>query len=577
MSATFAFGGLTLATSGGAVSGGGSFGFGGLSLTGTGGRPSIVLYDTDGTWLASLPKAAGIVYQQAMAPGTLACRLPLTNADGTTDTATALATAKRILKVFWRGGARQAARIDSSSVQWQDGRLWRVFNLIGAMSMAGDVAVYPEYGVDRTASGQRPFGYMSQRSPSWFKPADWGAPQGYGYTADTGYRAGKPPSLSFPNPSWIAKYGPYVTKPKGHTEYFRKEFTTYGSDIAYQLLFTADDFLTLWVDGEQIYTPDMSQRDQWRQLYQVTGTLQAGRHTLAAKVVNRRWAGPNNPVGFILTLQQLQKNGDVVPGRPIINTNLTWLVSDAAHVGFQRADILTRLFNEALARATAASQEFQAVNTLSLGFTHDRGSDGVAFTDDPGEHTLDHGSSYLDVITQMTEKALDVTVDAGTLQLRGYARLGSDKHTTVHLDNGAGRVGGNVQHTIDRVEAKGNTALMQLANGTWVEYQDSASVTAYGRIETGLSMGSTSDTGPASSVATGYFADNADTQLSFTVQLSDLAGPQVYRDFGLGDTVSVMDETGSYHAARVMTITVDASGTDERVKVTPELMWDRTI
>lgn len=560
---SFSFGGLTVTvdTTSGSVPGSVSFGFGGLRVSVTSGAPSIALFDEDGNWLANLPNAAGITWQHELsAPGALSCRLPLD------DVSTAQATPKRILKVFWRGQARLAARIDSSGVTVAvDGRRWREFsNLPGVLNMLADGLIYPETGLDHATSSQRWFGYMS-RTGSWTSSGNWTSALGAAYNdSSQGYFSRQPEGLSYPNPSWIAKRDITSIEPAGQVQVFRRGFTTTTANLNYQILATADDFLTLWLDGEQLYSTDSQKPYQWQELQQITGVLPAGYHVLAAKVVNMKWYG-HNVMGFILTMQQLQADGEVVLGSPIVNTNSGWAVADNAP-GFRRADVIATIFGEALARGVKAFQ------VLTLGFTHDRDSHGVAWSDAPGEYELDTMTTVLDGVQTMTEKALDVDVDADTLTLHGYNRAGADKFSTVKLDVGVSLV----DHRVERVEAKGNTALVQLADGTYAEQVDAASDAEYGRIEVGLQLGSTADTDTAAEVATAAFAESADTAYSITSTASTLAGPQVYVDWTVGDSIGVPDETATgYLKARVMSVTVDASS-DGPPKVTPELVLDRS-
>jgi hypothetical protein len=539
-----------------------AFAPGAPTLTVTSGVPTVALYDEDGGWLANLPTAEGIVWQHELsAPGSLACRLPLEDATA--------ATPKRILKVFWRGRARQAARIDSSGVTVsEDGRRWREFNLPGILATTGDALVYPETGLDHATSGQRSFGYMSKHG-SWFSTGNWSAAIGSEYNDPSQpYFPRQPEGLSYPNPSWIAKNGVTTIEANGQIQYFRRGFVTTTENLNYQILATADDFLTLWLDGEQLYSPDSQQPYQWQSLQQITGVLPAGTHLLAAKVENMKWYG-HNIMGFIFTMQQLQADGDVVLGSPIVNSNSTWIVADNAP-GFRRADVLATVFAEATAR------EVKAFQVLSVGFTHDRDSRGTAWSDTPGEYGLDTMTTVLDAVQTMTEKALDVDVDFDTLTVNAYNRAGGDKYSTVKLDVGSGRTGSLTDHRVDRVEAKFNTALIQLADGTYAERQDATSLAAYGRIETGLQLGSTADLDTAAEVATAAFTESANTAFTVTSTASTLDGPQLYADWTVGDSIGVPNENGDgYLKVRVMSVTVDASK-DGAPVVTPEFAMDRT-
>lgn len=557
----FQFGGLELAidTTPHAAEGAIGFAFGGMTLTATSGRPAMALYDESGQWLTNLPNASGITWQHELsAPGSLTCRLPLD------DPATAQATARRILKVYWRGRARMAARINGSGVDLAvDGRAWREFsNLPGVLAMLADANTYPETALYAAADTQRTFGFMSVEGP-WYVPDDWVTPIGVRWSAETDVKAGRPAGLDYPDPSWIAKNGPHHVEATGATQYFRRTFTTTASTLRYQILATADNQLTLYLDGERLITPDMQQGLTWTQLLQVTGVLDPGEHLLAAKVTNDRPrpGHPYNPLSLILTLQQLQPNGDVVLGTPIVNSDETWLVSNAS-VGFRRADILLTLWAEALARGV------KAVQVLTLGFDHDHDSRGQAWTDAPKEYTAEVNTSLLDVAATMTEADMDLDVDFDTLTVNGFNQAGQDLSATVHLL--LGKDGGAlVSHHVDRAEMKFNVVLAQKADGTYAEFIDAAASADY-RMESGLSLGSTTEDQTAEELAAGALAEGAGTQYSFTTRVSPLAGPQAYVDYGVGDIVSVPDDAGVLVPVRVMALTVDAS--TEVPSVTPELV-----
>jgi hypothetical protein len=526
---------------------------------GDAGPVSFTLHDTDGSLLGPLTVVTGGSWQHELsAPGSLTCRV------GEDDPLYADLTPKRIIKAWWRGAARMAARIDSSAVELAvDGRRWREFNQIpGILNTLADGVVYPEFGLDHATSGQRSFGYMSKHG-AWVDSGNWTYALGAAYNSSQFYSSRQPEGLSFPNPWWIAKNDITSDEVAGQEQVFRRRFTTATDNMNYQILATADDFLTLWLDGEKLYESGSQEPYQWQTLQQITGVLPAGTHQLAAKVTNMKWHG-HNIMGFILTLQQLQASGEVVVAPPVVNTGTSWVVADNGP-GFRRGDVLATIFDEARARGVGA------FSVLSRGFTHSLDSNGDAWTDDPGEYALDVMSTVLDAVPALTETSIDVDVDFDTLTLQVFNRKGSDLSGTVTLEAG---VSLKVDR-VERVEAKFNTALVQKSDGTYVEVQDAASVAAYDRIETGLQIGSTASTNTAQKVATAAFLENADTAFTFTVTVSTLAGPQPYVDFGLGDSITLINDEGTTMPVRILTITIDASS--ELPGVTLEVTVDRSV
>jgi hypothetical protein len=294
-----------------------------------------------------------------------------------------------------------------------------------------------------------------------------------------------------------------------------------------------------------------------------------GRHTIAARIRNNRDAAniPNR-MGFLFTMQEVDASGNVIEQPPIINSDEDWIVSDVAP-GFRRAEVVTRVWSE------SNLYEYAATGLINLGFSITHDTDGNLWEDAPAEYTVDVGSSVLDALATFTEKDIDAAIDPDTLRLHMWNRRGTDKTGTVRL--GLGRDGGNlIAHRVERVEPQYNTILMQLKDGRWVQRQTLAAVTANGREATGLSVGSTSDTGSANQVADAQLADLALPTVTFTSQVSSLTGPQMYVDYDLGDTINVPDEDGDRLATRRGSWRSRSTRRRRPGPVTPELMLDRS-
>lgn len=530
---------------------------------------SWTLHDTDGSLIGTLANVKDGNWQHELsAPGALSCKVA---AD---DALFSSLTPKRIIKAWWRGGCRMAARIDGSAVDLAvDGRRWREFNqLPGVLNVLADGIVCPDAELVDATGSQRWFGYMSAAG-AWYDASDWVSPIATAWASETGVRANRPEGLDFPNPSWIAVNGPDVDESDGAVQYFRKSFTL-SSTINYQILATGDNTLTLWLDGQQlVQSEDLGLN--WQHLAQVTGTIGAGTHLLAAKVANKpprpRWTYSANPMGLILTLQRVHTNGDVYEETPVVNSNASWKASDAA-VGFRRGDVIATIFDEARARGVPA------FTTLSRGFTHTLDSNGDAWADAPGEYALDVQSTVLDGVTALSEKDIDVDVDFDTLTLQVFNRKGTDLSgsVTIKAYTPSTPDGSATALRVERVEPKFNTALVRKADGTFAWVEDSASVADFGRIETGLELGSTSETSTAEDVAAAVFLESAHTAYTFTVEISTLTGPQPYVNFNVGDSITLIDDEGASRKARVMAITVAFDQKLERWVPTLEVTVDRS-
>lgn len=509
--------------------------------------PTVALYNDNNGWLASLPFADAIKYARTISdPGFVSMRLPLD------DPATDLATPGTFLKVFWRGKCRQAAEITDSGVDMAvDGEMWRVFdNLPGVLNLLAKGCVWPEYGIDRTYSTDRTFGYMSVLG-AWYNSGDWTNPEGIRYREDTGFRQFKPAGLSYPNPYWIARGGPYHIEPAGSTQWVRHHFTTYDDEMDIQILATGDDLRELWLDGERIITPDSATAEGWRSAFQYTAKLGDGLHVIAAKIRNSKRR--EGPMAFLLALQQLKKNGDVVLGEPVTVSSPYWWVSDVLP-GFRRADVIRRcIFENRL-------HDVPVFDLIRLGFDEAKDTSGAGWADVPDQYTRPVGESMLTTVQWLAEKFLDIGMDPDSFNLQGWNRKGSDKSGTVIIRRGqADTIGSLVSGGVDRQAPKFTVLLIQLSDSTWVEFADDDLVDVWGRIIQSVSAGSTATASQAQHVADGLFREQALAAATVTATITALDGPQYHVDFDEGDTIGFEDENGDVIPVRVMSALVDAS------------------
>lgn len=520
--------------------------------------PMLRLYDTDGvTWLANLTEAENVQAQQQIgAPGVIQFKIPVDQAGEV--------VGKRIVKAVYRGRTVQSARVDGYSTDYAvDGLKWRSYTLPGLLAITADIATYPEYELGRKGGTSRSFGYMS-RTGDWLAFGNWTPGEGVPWSQETDIKKGRGFRFDLVgDPWWIAKRGDSYIEPGGALQYFRRQFTL-AERTYYQIICTADDELTLWLDGQQIFAPSQQGNTSWHSAYTLSGTLEPGAHVLAAEVANWVATYTNNPMALILTMRKADATtGDPVKGTPLIITDPHWSVSDI-YPGARRADVLRTILDEGRARGVRAAQ------ILSTGFSRDVDSAGKAWPDAPGEYAVDIGSTLSDAVTRFAQTGPDVVIDPDRLTLQAFGRLGADISADVTLELGVSLTG----HAVAVTEAGANTALMQLADGTWIEQQDGTALGLYGRAEVGVSLGSTADTASAAQVAAAQFSETAHGSKSFTTTHSAFAGPQPWRDYELGDTIAVSDGSGGVYKARVMALTIEGNG--ETPTITPELVLDRS-
>lgn len=530
----------------------------------------VALFDEDGvTRLAWLVHARAVSWQEENSkPGTGSFEVPLD------DDTTALITPRRIVKLNWiRLGvpvATFAVRIMSESTQLSvDGRRWvRFDSQPGLLSMLADATVYPEYGLERRSPTSRLFGFMSSAT-SWFVPSQWVYPLGYTYAEETTIRKGYPPEMKTVNPAWIGAVLPSVSVPMHRVNFFRAHFNLPDTTNV-EFVFTADNWLTLYVDGQEIMTPDLSSPYGWRTATTVRMNLAGGDHLVAARVENApaTHTGAGNPLGLIGFVAELDDAGKQVG--ILLRTNMVhWQVAVGPSL-WGRAEVLRQLVMEARDRGVVAC------TNLFLGFTPTHDSAGADWTD-TDSYAFDVGTvTVADIATQLSESTLDVAVDCETMKLNAWRRRGSDLSGTVRLRLGDDTAGGTLKSFESATEApRFTTVLTQVHDGSWVETVDTSAVAASGRVETGLNLGSALSSATAGRLADAQLAENSTARHTVTSEPSTLEGAVAYIDYGIGDTITVPGPRNvGTMTARVLSLTVDATG--EVVRAWPEYVQDES-
>lgn len=533
--------------------GGGGGSVGGVTgvMTATA-RPSLVLYHSDGlTKMHSLPTAINLQWQDCISrPGSVSFDIPAADA--------ADLTTNRIVKVFWKGAARIAARLSDWDAEYAvHDTAYRSYQSVpGALAMWKDAIVLPEYPLSRRDTGEtRTFGAMSNPDlpnsvGGFFIRADWHTPVGAPWKTAPGVKHRKPAGLSGPNPWWIAKNSPFTNAANDELQWFHKAFTTYKG-FPYTIYATADNYLTLYLDGEQIITPDQQNGQTWRGLVSFKGIMQPGKHLLAAKVENATLNNGHNPVGLILALVQNDSKGDPVKGAPVVKTDTSWLVTDA-NAGWRRALPIIAVHTEAVAREVLGATQLG----LNWGPYHD--SSGVAWTE-KGEWTANIGDKLDDFAMAQAEKVFDLHVNADRMICGAFQRYGIDRSATVELQLGKND-GSLLSDNPSIVKSRYTSAYLHLADGTWLHKTQADEVAGGNIVEVVVSLGGTADTDTAGEVIDQAFAVNAHSIAALTLEVSTVTGPQIYTHFFPGDTVSIPDTAGvDLIKGRGLTFTVDAS------------------
>lgn len=537
-------------------------------------RPTVCVYDAAGlTKIADLPTARTVKFQDPVTQvGSIAFAIPAADAGPIQN--------GRIIKAFWKGVPRVAARVKGWDVEWAvDDTVLRNLQLPGALAMWNDARILPEWPLNRRTTGSdRNFGpmssYLNGVDTTWFHVDDWPHCVGAPWSDAPGAKHKTPAGLSGPNPWWIGHptFSPFTNAPANKVIWFRRHFTTY-TDITYELHATADDYLTLYLDGEEIVTPDQQNGQSFKTLVTVSGILQAGEHDIVAKVENSSINGTHNPLGFILALVQTDSKGNPVKGVPIVKTDENWIANDL-NPGWHRAGVLRSLHSEAKARGV------RALNWLGISWNGTNDSAGVDWTDSNIWSLPVMTMGCADAAIQMAEHGMDLHVNPLHMTLGAYKRLGSDKSATAHLTLAGD--GGNIlslKETVDR--SRYTVGYLHLADGTWLRHADTDAEATFGPIEVGVQLGSTPDDDTAAEVFTAALSHAANPEQSFAIEISAYFGPQLYNTFTIGDSIVIPNpsEAGTLKV-RVMQGTVDCSGLDHggdgQIRVFLDVVLDPT-
>lgn len=529
---------------------------------------SLDYYQADGvTHVVNLPVSQGVTWQEEVShPGSMSFAVPVD------DPSTPDIVDRGFVKVSEGGAVKFGCRITSENIeQAVDGRAWLKFdNQPGMMSVLDDAVVTAEYmgGVNRVSGTDRLFGFMSAEG-AWYNASDWAAPVGVDYTAAPPTNLKKKhqdSSLNKYNPQWIAPDpGPNVQAPGGTIAYFRASVTVpAGQQGDYAVLATGDDYLELYVDGEQIYQSDRQTFYAWRTVQNQTVNLFAGDHLIAASVENRPSSSTGNVLAFVLVLIKLDDNGETT-GDPILMTNETDWLCTTADVGWHRGQVLRKCVIEAQQRGVGS------LDNLDIGFTDAADSNGDPWADDPGQYAIPISTvSLTDVVAQLTESDMDVWVDPDTLTLHAYNRQGTDRSGSEELSVGNGNV---KSFQSSKSIARHTRAYTQLADGTWITTDDTAGVSSVGLVEVGVQLGSATNASTARSLARAELQKSAQATIAPSAETSSLAAPVAGVDYQLGDTITVPSQRGSFTSkVRVLAITHDRSGDVPRDW--PEFVFD---
>lgn len=481
----------------------------------------------------------------------------------------AMLTWGRILRFKINGTARWQGLVEEVNPVIADPQGRQAGRVIGAagrglLALFEDVSVYPELGLGLISPDTRYFGFASldYDDTSWASAVELKQQDD---TDSTKPWFGAPKDWPDPSAKWVGPTGGATPPVDPGDIYLRGTFTVAsGQGAEYRFYISADDGFELYVDGNKVASEQLA--GLWGETRYFDLILDEGSHLVAIKGVNfDRPVAATNVFGVIATVAKLteggQEYGTIVSGT---SAGTKMLAYPSKAPGMTPGKILDVLLDEAQARG--------CLTGLTWDFTATLDSNGNAWPDEI-DVAFPVGGSLLDVIRHLVdEHACDVAMAATGLVLHAYVSKGSDLSATVKAQYGV---------NIGRLAAKKskplkNVGLSRTTEGRWVESTAATSVTAFGRKEVGLSLGSAPSDDAADRQTAAFFADNAFEVQAITDLQLEAVTDVPYVDFSVGDIIEApLDATvtGTFRVASIR-VAEDAAG---QPIYTPELVFTGTL
>lgn len=430
----------------------------------------------------------------------------------------------------------------------------------GNLALLERPVVYPELAIGRVSPESRYFGPQSKD----FDDSGWSNAVQLKQVSDASAPWSAAPA-GFPDQSayWIGKTGDSTPGVAPGRRRVRKQFTIASGDEGDHVISTAcDDAWIGYMDGDLF--GQETEVGVWGETRQVTRYLDVGTHTIFLECENfDRTASPTtNVFGVVCSVAPLVFGN--MPGAPIVSTDNTWKIDDLDTVpGMFVGDILDVLLTEAAARATLDTE-------VAWDFTDLLDSNAAGWIDDYDVAFPVSSTSYLDVVRHfIDEHAADFWMDpSGYLHAYLPGTRGSDLHASVTLAYATNI--GRLKYSHQKLKA--NRTLSRTALGRWVVHEDTASITAEGGHEIGLSLGSAPSDSAGDRISAAFLADAVAFDAITDCQVEEITGAVPYVDWTVGDQVSATGPTGSGTVTKRCVSLAVSEDAASNPRFTPELV-----
>lgn len=469
--------------------------------------------------------------------------------DGEDNNLVSLLNPGNLMRVWHGPRAIAEAIMDSAPPEEQDDGSWAyTVEGRGSLDILNNAVLYPEVWL---AGDDRAFDYGSQRSPfgGWFVSSEWRRPVEVRVRSSFRWTQRKrrwPKGWPERNANWIWSSNPETGSADGPRWFYST--VTLGARARVRMWAAGDDTLQLKVDGNVVLNVG---NGGWHKARTVTMALEAGQHVIAARVTNLPSDVPGtNRSGFAFALGRINVHGDVTAW--LLRSNRTrWLVHKGPNPpGWFPPSALRAHVIEGQGR------NVQSYDSVTLAFSDIRDSAGRPYTT-RRDFTIPIGSEGGEVADVVRAYGYSVNMLPG-LRLGCWSARGRDLRSYVALTKPV------TASYPSRVWSRVKTVVLtHAANGWRVDGTPSAGLNHYyGRRETMLVAGGAKSAQAAQAQGLAALRDAATPEETIEIVLTSTSGHQPFRDFDIGDLVSVAVEHRSV-GARVKAIAFQEMPTKE--------------
>ena len=459
------------------------------------------------------------------------------------------------------GGFIIGKQNDKSIQQGESGEARQEIAGEGLKLLLDDAVLLPYGGLKTGSSTSRSFNFATERG-AWYNAGSWIDPFVFGPVTQpySGAWGGWPEE--WPENGLDARWiwaSAFNTSMPTATAYFRYEFTTVAQGD-YSLYAAGDNYMSIWLNGEELAVSDPKNWDSWKKATKVTFSLPAGDHVLAFTGRNAVHAG-NNPAGLAMALMQVNGESETLIGRSGAGV---WkaLPYPTAAPSWTAGEVMLTLWEEAEAAGCKFAQWF----TPDFTATHD--SNGQAW--ETGlDWKFDIGESYASILGKMEELLCDAWFELDTMEFHMANRRGTD----FSVDQLAGDAitilkgaiiferGKNLKLAESQGVGKIKNSLLVRTESGWLTTgtEDTASKSKYGTIMAKLDTNATPDV--SKQMVELVFEQRANPEEGASYEITtDQYVP--WRDFNVGDWVLAPNKFNILVKRRVVSISAaeDESG-----------------